>query len=173
MDYKSVFTNLCLELQLNKSKNPQRVHSLRQCLCPGAPKHVPLNWLETPACVHVIQRLSQPRVRVDTPASGKTLKKRNCVYTYTLPTGGPKKNCVYIQPPKREGLTKTTSIFSLNLYPTPVGIVLHFYPKLSAFWSRMPPIFHDNFTITFFLSRTQRPKRAWLAHIISSAFPRL
>ena len=59
MDYKSVFTNLCLELQQNRScikglgKNPQKSELTEACS---------LGLRETPACIHVIQRLSQPRV---------------------------------------------------------------------------------------------------------------
>ena len=51
--------------------------------CPGAPKRV----------------CHSHEWRVDT-ASGKTLKKTECVFTRS-PTGGRKKNCVYTRPPKR------------------------------------------------------------------------
>ena len=84
MDYKSVFTNLCLELQQNRSwikglgKNPQKSELIhwRQCLLSGGTEACSLGLRKTPACIHVIQRLSQLEWRVDT-ASGKTLKKRN------------------------------------------------------------------------------------------------
>ena len=72
MDYKSVFTNLCLELQQNRSwikglgKNPFThsipFHSLipwRQCLLSGGTEACSVGLRETPACIHVIQRLSQ------------------------------------------------------------------------------------------------------------------
>ena len=39
--------------------------SLQICawnFCPGAPMRVPSDSEKTPACIHVIQRLSQPRV---------------------------------------------------------------------------------------------------------------
>ena len=70
MDYKSVCTNLCLELQQNRSwikglgKNPQKSELIhwRQCLLSGGTEACPLGLRETPACIHVIQRLSQPRV---------------------------------------------------------------------------------------------------------------
>ena len=70
MDYKSVFTNLCLELQQNRSwikglgKNPQKSELIhwRQCLLSGGTEACSLGLRETPACIHVIQRLSQPRV---------------------------------------------------------------------------------------------------------------
>ena len=40
------------------------IHSFTDgsAFCPGAPKRVSLGLRETPACIHVIQRLSQPRV---------------------------------------------------------------------------------------------------------------
>ena len=70
MDYKSIFTNLCLELQQNRSwikglgKNPQKSELIhwRQCLLSGGTEACSLGLPETPACIHVIQRLSQPRV---------------------------------------------------------------------------------------------------------------
>ena len=72
MDYKSVFTNLCLELQQNRSwikglgKNPQKSELIhwRQCLLSGGTEACSLGLRETLACtcIHVIQRLSQPRV---------------------------------------------------------------------------------------------------------------
>ena len=70
MDYKSVFTNLCLELQQNRSwikglgKNPQKSELIhwRQCLLSGGTEACSLGLRETPACIHIIQHLSQPRV---------------------------------------------------------------------------------------------------------------
>ena len=88
MDYKSVFTNLCLELQQNRSwikglgKNPQKSELIhwRQCLLSGGTEACSLGFRETPACIHVIQHW-----HVDT-ASGKT-QKTECVFT-CYPTGG-------------------------------------------------------------------------------------
>ena len=74
MDYKTVFINLCLELPQNLSwikglgKNPFThsipfTHSLTAvAFCPGGTEACSLGLRETPACIHVIQRLSQPRV---------------------------------------------------------------------------------------------------------------
>ena len=97
MDYKSVFTNLCLELQQNRSwikglgKNPQKSELIhwRQCLLSGGTEACSLGLRETPACIHVIQRLSQPRVACwhgFRQNSQKTLKKlsKNGMRVYTL-----------------------------------------------------------------------------------------
>ena len=85
MDYKSVFTNLCLELQQNRSwikglgKNPQKSELIhwRQCLLSGgAPKRVPSDS-EKHRRVYTSSNVCHSHEwRVDT-ASGKTLKKRN------------------------------------------------------------------------------------------------
>ena len=109
MDYKSVFTNLCLELQQNRSwikglgKNPQKSELIhwRQCLLSGGTEACSLALRETPACIHVIQRLSQPRVAC-WHGFWQNSQKTECVFT-RCPTGGQKKNCVYIRPPKRWG----------------------------------------------------------------------
>ena len=116
MDYKSVFTNLCLELQQNRSwikglgKNPQKSELIhwRQCLLSGGTAYRSV-FPRTPrnTSVYVIQRLSQPAT---TRASGVLTrllaklkkKKPECVFT-RCPTGSRKKNCVYIRPPKRRG----------------------------------------------------------------------
>ena len=89
MDYKSVFTNLCLELQQNRSwikglgKNPQKSELIhwRQCLLSGAPKRVPSDS-EKHRRVYTSSNVCHSHEwRVDT-ASGKTLKKRNaCLHT--------------------------------------------------------------------------------------------
>ena len=72
------------------------IHSFTDssAFCPGAPKRVSLGLRETPACIHVIQHLSQPRVacwhgfRQNSP-------KTECVFT-RCPTGGQKKiACIY------------------------------------------------------------------------------
>ena len=109
MDYKSVFTNLCLELQQNRSwikglcKNPQKSELIhcRQCLLSRGTEACSLGVRETPACTHVIQRLSQPRVAC-WHGFRQNSQKTECVFTRCL-TGGRKKNCVYIRPPKPRG----------------------------------------------------------------------
>ena len=126
MDYKSVFTNLCLELQQNRSwikglgKNPQKSELIhwRQCLLSGGTEACSLGLRETPACIHVIQRLSQPWVAC-WHGFRQNSQKTECVFT-RCPTGGRKKLCVYTAS-EAKGLTKTTSIFLWHLYPT------HFY----------------------------------------------
>ena len=109
MDYKSVFTNLCLELQPNRSwikglgKNPQKSELIhwRQCLLSGGTEACSLGLRETLACIHVIQRLSQPRVAC-WHGFRQNSQKTECVFT-RCPTRGRKKNCVYIRPLKRRG----------------------------------------------------------------------
>ena len=102
MDYKSVFTNLCLELQQNRSwikglgKNPQKSELIhwRQCLLSGGTEACSLGLWETPACIHVIQRLSQPRMACWHGFWQNSLKTE-CVFT-RCPTGGRKKiACIY------------------------------------------------------------------------------
>ena len=88
MDYKSVFTNLCLELQQNRSwikglgKNPQKSELIhwRQCLLSGGTEACSLGLRETPACIHVIQRLSQPRVAC-WHGFRQNSQKTKCVFT--------------------------------------------------------------------------------------------
>ena len=109
MDYKSVFKNLCLELQQNRSwikglgKNPQKSELIhwRQCLLSGGTEACSLELRETPACIHVIQRLSQPRVAC-WHGFRQNSQKTECVFT-RCPTGGRKKKCVFKRPPKRRG----------------------------------------------------------------------
>ena len=101
MDYKSVFTNLCLELQQNRSwikglgKNPQKSELIhwRQCLLSRGTEACSLGLRETPACIHVIQRLSQPRVAC-WHGFRQNSQKTECVFT-RCPTGGKKKLRVY------------------------------------------------------------------------------
>ena len=102
MDYKSVFTNLCLELQQNRSwikglgKNPQKSELIhwRQCLLSGGTEACSLGLRETPACIHIIQRLSQPRVAC-WHGFRQNSQKTECVFT-RCPTGGRKKiACIY------------------------------------------------------------------------------
>ena len=84
MDYKSVFTNLCLELQQNRSwikglgKIHKRVNSFTDCsaFCPGAPKRVPSDSAKHRRVYTPSNICHSHEWRVDT-ASGKTLKKRN------------------------------------------------------------------------------------------------
>ena len=99
MDYKSVFTNLCLELQQNKSwikglgKN-QSIHSLAihsfhsihsfpdgSAFCPGAPKHVPSDS-EKHRRVYTSSNICHSHEwRVMTRLPAKLSKNRMRVYT--------------------------------------------------------------------------------------------
>ena len=87
MDYKFVFTNLCLEFQQNRSwikglgKNPQKSELIhwRQCLLSGGTEACSLGLRETLACIHVIQRLSQPRVAC-WHGFRQNSQKTECVY---------------------------------------------------------------------------------------------
>ena len=112
MDYKSVFINLCLELQQNRSwikglgKNPFTysipfTHSLTAVPFVWGTEACSLGLRETPACIHVIQRLSQPRVAC-WHGFRQNSQKTECVFT-RCPTCGRKKHCVYTRPPKRRG----------------------------------------------------------------------
>ena len=82
--YKSVFTNLWLERQQNRSgirdwaKIPKRVNSFidGSAFCPGAPKRVPSDS-EKQLRVYTSSHICHSHEwRVDT-ATGKTLKKQN------------------------------------------------------------------------------------------------
>ena len=96
MDYKSVFTNLCLELQQNRSwikglgKHPQKSELIhwRQCLLSGGTEACSLGLRETPASSNVCH---SHEWRVDT-ASGKTLKTRNACL-HAVRQAVEKKNC--------------------------------------------------------------------------------
>ena len=117
MDYKSIFTNLCLELQQNRSwikglgKNPQKSELIRwwQCLLSGGTEACSLGRRETPACIHVIQSLSQPRVAC-WHGFRKNSKKTECVFT-RCPTGGRKK-IACIHGLQSEGVKGTISSWS-------------------------------------------------------------
>ena len=97
MDYKSVFTNLCLELQQNRSwikglgKNPQKSELIHcwQCLLSEGTEACSLGLREIPVRIHVIQRLSQPRVAC-WHGFRQNSQKTECVFT-RCPTGGRKK----------------------------------------------------------------------------------
>ena len=91
MDYKSVFTNLCLELQQNRSwikglgKNPQKSELIhwRQCL-PGAPKRVPSDSENTGVYTRHPTFVTATRgVLTRLPASQKrnacAVEKKNCL----------------------------------------------------------------------------------------------
>ena len=102
MDYKSVFTNLCLELQQNRSwikglgKNPQKSELIhwRQCLLSGGTEACSLGLRETPACIHVIQRLSQPRVAC-WHGFRQNSQKTECVFHAVRQAVGKKIACIH------------------------------------------------------------------------------
>ena len=82
MDYKTVFTNLCLDLQQNRSwikgLGKNSIHSFPDgsAFCPGAPKRVPSDS-EKHRRVYTSSNVCHSHEwRVDT-ASGLTLKKQN------------------------------------------------------------------------------------------------
>ena len=114
MDYKSVFTNLCLELQQNRSwikglgKNPQKSELIhwRQCLLSGGTEACYLGFRETPACIHVIQRLSQPRVAC-WHGFRQNSQKTECVFTH-CPTGGRKKKLRVYTASEAKGLRRVS-----------------------------------------------------------------
>ena len=116
----------------------------------------PWTPIETPACIHVIQRLSQPRVqwRVDT-ASGKTLKKRNACTHAVRHRRSKKKIVCTIYGLRSEGANQEHFHFSL----TPLSDSrTNCYSFLSKILGILKSDASDIFTITFFLSRTQRAK---------------
>ena len=129
MDYKSVFTNLCLELQQNRSwikglgKNPQKSELIhwRQCLLSGGTEACSLGLRETPACIHVIQRLSQPRVAC---WHGFRQNSQKTEYVFTrCPTDGRKKNCVYTAF-EAKGLRNCTKTSSVADHKTAISTLL-------------------------------------------------
>ena len=105
--YKSIFTNSWLARQRNRSwikglgKNPQKSELIhwRQCLSSRATEPCPLGLRETLACIHVILRMSRPRVacwhgsRQNSPKNGMGVKT----------IGGWTKNCGFKRPPMRTG----------------------------------------------------------------------
>ena len=126
MDYKSVCTNLCLELQQNRSwikglgKNPQKTKSelihWQQCLLSGGTEACSLGLRETPACIHVIQRLSQPRVAC-WHGFRQNSQKTECVFT-RCPIGGRKKKLRGLNGLRSEGVNispNASSVHSLLL----------------------------------------------------------
>ena len=132
MDYKTVFTNLCLELQQNRSwikglgKNPF-THSIPfhsfpdgQCLLSGGTEACSLGLRETPACIHVIQRLSHPRVACWHGFRPNSQKNRMRVYTLS-DMRSEKKLRVYTAS-EAKGLTKKVTpkkhLTALILKPT-------------------------------------------------------
>ena len=113
MDYKTVFYKFVpgtsTEPVVDKGIRQKSIHSFHSihsfpdgsAFCPGGTEACSLGLRETPACIHVIQRLSQPRVACwhgFRPNSQKT----ECMFT-RCPTCGRNKNCVYTRPPKRRG----------------------------------------------------------------------
>ena len=103
MDYKSVFTNLCLELQQNRSwikglgKTPQKSELIhwRQCLLSGGTEACSLGLRVTPACVYTSSNVCHShKWRVDT-ASGKRLKKWNACLHAVWQAVEKKIACIY------------------------------------------------------------------------------
>ena len=107
--YKSVFTNLWLECQRNRSwikglgKNPQKSELIhwQQCLLSRGTEACSLGLRETPACVHVIPQMSQPRVAC-WHGYRQNSQKTECVLRRP-PIGSWKINCGFKRPPKRTG----------------------------------------------------------------------
>ena len=104
-----------VELQQNRSwikglgKNPQKSELIhwRQCLFVRGHRSV-FPRTPTPACIHVIQRLSQPRVAC-WHGFRQNSQKTECVFT-RCPTGGRKKiACIYGL--RSEGVLKHSIIF--------------------------------------------------------------
>ena len=112
MDYKSVFTNLCLELQQNRSwikglgKNPFThsipfTHFLTAVPFVRGHRSVFLGLRENTGVYtrHPTFVTATSGVLTRLPAK---VSKTECVFT-RCPTCGRKKNCVYTRPPKRRG----------------------------------------------------------------------
>ena len=106
MDYKSVFTNLCMELQQNRSwikglgKNPF-THSLTAVPFVRGHRSV---FPRTPRNTGVYTR----HPTFVTATSGVLTRlpaklSKNRMRVYTLSDMRSKKNCVYTRPPKRRG----------------------------------------------------------------------
>ena len=123
MDYKSVFTNLCLELQQNMSwikdwtKIHKRVNSFtdNSAFCQGAPKRVPSDSAKHRRLYTSSNVCHSHEWRVDT-ASGKTLKKRNvCLHAVRQAV---EKKIACIHGLRSEGVKATfQNLHSGNRYP--------------------------------------------------------
>ena len=84
----------------------------RQCQLSGGTEACSLGLRETPACIHVIQRLSQPPVACWHGCFRQNSQKTECVFT-RCPTGGRKKNaCIYGL--RSEGVNQDHFHFSLT-----------------------------------------------------------
>ena len=113
MDYKSVFTNLCLELQQNRSwikglgKNPQKSELIhwRQCLLSGGTEACSLGPPRNTGVYTRHPTFVTATSGVLTRLPAKLSKNGMCVYT--LSDRRSKKNCVYTRPPKRRGSART------------------------------------------------------------------
>ena len=128
MDYKSVFTNLFLELQQNRSwikglgKNPfthsipfHSIHSFPDgsAFCPGAPKRVPSDS-EKHRRVYTSSNVCHSHEwRVDT-ASGMTLKKQNaCLHAVRHAV---KKFCLCIHGLRSKGVKDINFHYAIFVY---------------------------------------------------------
>ena len=170
MDYKSVFTNLCLELQQNRSwikglgKNAQKSELIhwRQCLLSGGTEACSLGLRETPACIHVIQRLSQLRVAC-WHGFRQNSQKTECVFT-RCPTGGRKK-IACLNGLRSEGVKQcpiTAKIAgSIGILPCCVLNAFFFtqgYERLPDLWSlsKPPHLVYGKFGLDFNQSEWRR-----------------
>ena len=124
MDYKSVFTNLCLELQQNRSwikglgKNPFThsipfTHSLTAVPFVRGHRSV---FPRTPRNTGVYTR----HPTFVTATSGVLTRlpaklSKNGMRVYTLSDRRSKKNCVYIRPPKRRGYGCTKCLTCIDI----------------------------------------------------------
>ena len=91
------------EQVVDKGIGQKSIHSFTDgsAFCPGTPKRVSLGLRETPACIHVIQRLFR-----------QNSQKTECVFT-RCPTGGRKKfACIHGL--QSEGVKKNAIIPRLN-----------------------------------------------------------
>ena len=155
MDYKSVFPNLCLELQQNRSwikglcKNPQKRELIhwRQCLLSGGTEACSRGLLVTPACIRVTATMSGV---LTWHGFRQNSQKTECVFT-CCPTGG-RKEIVCIYGLRSEGVNQDHFHFSL----TPLS---GSRTNCSSFLSKILAILKSGclryFTI-FVLSRTHK-----------------
>ena len=107
-------------------KNPQKSELIhwRQCLLSGATEACSLGLRETPACIHVIQRLSQPRVAC-WHGFRQNSQKTECVFT-RCPTGGRRKKLRVYTASEAKGLRRVLATKS---------------PQVLTFWFLLAHVF--------------------------------